>query len=224
MSRWEQRNVASAALTEPPWRSLGSFSRSPSAQVRPAARIESILRFEFTGLVVKAMKTGNRNIDDLAGLVISTKLACVLLKLTQPRLSQLEAAGWIARVAPGRWRLLDLVQGYVSSLKDETKRSSQTASLSRVQEARAREIEMRTARDSGQTVDMSDALALVDDVVGGFKADFDGLPARYTRNLEERRRLETEINDVFTRAANRLDAESDLARAGGTADQAEAEV
>jgi hypothetical protein len=166
------------------------------------------------------MKTGNRNIDDLADVVISTKLACVLLKLTQPRLSQLEAAGWITRVAPGRWRLLDLVQGYVASLKDDTKRSSQTATLSRVQEARAKEIEARTARDAGQTIAMSDALELVDVVVGGLKADLDGLPARFTRDMVERRKLEAEVNDVLTRCADRLDEEADDLNAGGTADQA----
>jgi hypothetical protein len=166
------------------------------------------------------MKTG----IDLASITLSTKQACVLLKLTQPRLSQLEQSGWIARCAPGRWRLLDLVQGYVSFLKDEEKRSSKTASLSRVQEARAKEIEMRTARDSAQTIDMSDALALVDDVVGGLKADLDGLPARVTRDLPLRRKIEAELNGILARSADRLDQEGDLAKAGGAAGPAASEM
>ena len=157
---------------------------------------------------------------DLDSIILSTKQAGVLLKLTQPRLSQLENAGFIARVGPGRWRLLDLVQGYIASLKDETKRSSQTATLSRVQIARAVAIEQKTAREAGQTVDLSDALAFVDDIVGPIMADLSGLPARYTRDMMERRKLEAELNDIRTRHADRLDKAADILQTGGEADPA----
>ncbi len=169
----------------------------------------------------KGNATGSRNVD-LAGLVISTKQAGVLLKLTQPRLSQLETAGWIARVGPGRWRLLDLVQGYIASLKDETKRNSQTVSLSRVQIARAVAIEQKTAREAGQTVDISDALAFVDDIVGPLMADMDGFPARVTRDMPMRRKIEVELNDLRTRHADRLDKAADVLQTGGEADPASA--
>jgi hypothetical protein len=161
-------------------------------------------------------------LTDLTNVTISTKLACVLLKLTQPRLSQLEQAGWIARVGQGRWPLLGLVQGYVASLKDETKRNSQTVSLSRVQEARAKEIEQRTAREAGQTVDMADALAFVDDIVGPLMADLDGFPARMTRDMPMRRKIESELNDLRTRHADRLDKAADILQTGGEADPASA--
>jgi hypothetical protein len=153
--------------------------------------------------------------DDVSTAIISTKLACVVLKLTQPRLAQLEQQGFIARTSPGRWRLVDLVQGYVKFLKEETKRRTGTASLSRVQEARALEIEQRTARNSARTIELEDAVGLVDSVIGGIRADLNGLPARCTRDLDERVKLEVEINDVLTRAADRLDQESAAAAAGG---------
>lgn len=171
--------------------------------------------------VKKEKAAGNHGVD-LAGFVISTQQAGVLLQLTQPRLSQLETAGWIARVGPGRWRLLDLVQGYIKSLKDDTKRSSQTATLSRVQEAPAKEIEQRTAREAGQTVDMSDALAFVDDIVGPLMADMDGFSARVTRDMPMRRKIEGELNDLRTRHADRLDKAADILQTGGEADPASA--
>jgi hypothetical protein len=152
--------------------------------------------------------------------IVATPVACQLLMLSRQRLDQLAAAGWIARVSKGRWRIVDLVQGYIRYLKDEERRASKTFTLSRVQEARANEIEARTARDAGQTIAMSDALELVDVVVGGLKADLDGLPARFTRDMVQRRKLETEVNDALTRCADRLDEEADDLKAGGAADPA----
>ena len=152
--------------------------------------------------------------------IVPTPIACQLLMLSRQRLDQLAADGWIARVAPGRWRIVDIVQGYIRFLKDEERRRSKTATLSRVQEARAAEIELRTARDSGQIIEMAEALALVDAVVGGLKADLDGLPARVTRDMTERRKLEAELHDVLTRSADRLEQEIDPLAAGGAVDPA----
>ena len=98
-------------------------------------------------------------------------------------------------------------------LRDDERRSSKSATLSRVPQARAVEIEQRTARASAQTVELSEALALVDVVIGEFEADLNGLPARLTRDMDKRRRLEAEINDIIARAADQLDPESaDLKR------------
>jgi hypothetical protein len=170
----------------------------------------------------KADATGSRDID-LAGLVISTNQAGVLLKLTQPRLSQLEQAGWIARVGPGRWRLIDLIQGYVGSLKDETKRSSQTATLSAVQAARAREIEMRIAREEHKLIDLDEALSVLDEIVGGMKSDFDGLAASVTRDPTLRSTIEVKVDEIYTRHADGLDQKARALRTSGTAIEADPE-
>ena len=144
----------------------------------------------------------------LAGVVLSSLQAAALILLTRARLYELVHAGWIKALAPNRFDPVEVAQGYIKFLRDEDRRSSKTATLSRVQEARAKQIEQRMARDAGTTIAMADALALVDDVVGGLKADLDGVPARCTRDLVQRRKLEAELNDCLTRAANRLDAEA----------------
>jgi hypothetical protein len=77
--------------------------------------------------------------------IIATEVACRLLMLSRQRLDQLAKDGWIARHAPGHWRLIDLVQGYIRFLRDEGRRTSVHAAGSRVRDARAREIEIRTA-------------------------------------------------------------------------------
>jgi hypothetical protein len=172
--------------------------------------------------MMKKGTSGNRDVD-LAGLVISTKLAGVLLKLTQPRLSQLEAAGFIARVGPGRWRLLDLVQGYIRSLKDDTKRSSQTVTLSAVQAARAREIEMRIAREEHKLIDLDEALSVLDETVGGMKADFDGLAASVTRDPALRSMIEVKVDEIYRRHADGLDQKARSLRTSGVAFSADPE-
>jgi hypothetical protein len=47
--------------------------------------------------------------------IIATEVACRLLMLSRQRLDQLAKDGWIARHAPGHWRLIDLVQGYIDT-------------------------------------------------------------------------------------------------------------
>jgi len=149
----------------------------------------------------------------LTDTIITSTDVSVLLGISLVRISEVERAGWMTRVEKGRWRLGDVVHGYIACLRDEKKRSTQTATLSRVQTARAEAIEAKTARENGQTIALADALELVDDVVGTLKGDLDGLPARVTRDMVARRRLEAELNDILGRAADRIEQQ-----AGGAAE------
>jgi hypothetical protein len=173
---------------------------------------------------MKSPKKNTVKAGPFGGIVLSSLQAATLILLTRARLYELVQAGWIRALAPNRYDPTEVAQGYIRFLKDDERRTSKTATLSRVQEARARQIEQRMAREAGQTIAMVDALALVDDVVGGLKADLDGVPARCTRDMTERRKLEDELNDCLTRAADRLDAEGNLLKAGGAVDPAAAEM
>jgi hypothetical protein len=153
-------------------------------------------------------------------VVITSSEAAKLIMVSLTTLYEYERDGWIKRVSgqQDQWRLVDVVQGRLRFLEDRAKRATQTASLTRVQEARAKEIEQRTAREAGQTVAVDDMLAFADDVYGPLKADLDGLSARYTRDMTERRKLEAEVNDLLTRHADRLDKAADLLQTSGEAD------
>ena len=151
--------------------------------------------------------TRSGQIDDEAG-IISTAVACQLLMLSRQRLDQLAAQGWVTRHSPGRWRTVALVQGYIRFMRDEGRRMSRSAAGSRVREARAKEIEVRTAERLGKLVPLEDFDAFVDLVCGLFRAELGGLPARFTRDLPTRRALEREINELLTRIADVLDAKS----------------
>jgi hypothetical protein len=152
--------------------------------------------------------------DDQAGAaaevaaadIITTEVACRLLMLSRRRLDQLAKGGWITRHAPGRWRVLDLVQGYVRFLRDEGRRTSKSAAESRVHDARAREIEARTAERLGKLVPLEDFDTFVDLVCGAIRAELSGLPARFTRDLVQRRALEREIQGLLERVADVVEA------------------
>src|SRR5256885_531691 len=98
--------------------------------------------------------------------IISTAVACQLLMLSRQRLDQLAKDGWIARDAPGHWRLLDLVQGYIRFLRDEGRRTSKSAADSRVRDARAAEIELRNAIRQRELITMAESMMAIDTVCG----------------------------------------------------------
>lgn len=146
---------------------------------------------------------------------ISTTGACQLLMLSRQRLDQLVQEGWIQRHIPGQWIAIDLVQGYIRFMRDESRRTSKSAAGSRVQDARAREIELRTARDEGRIVDMEDVEAVVADVLGTYHSELFGVPTACTRDLELRATIEKNLNGAIDRCRDRFEkAQRDL-RSGG---------
>jgi phage terminase Nu1 subunit (DNA packaging protein) len=154
-----------------------------------------------------------------AGL-ITTAVACQLLMLTRQRLDQLAAEGWIARHSAGRWRTVDLVQGYIRFMRDEGRRQNVKAADSRVRDARARDIEIRNAERLGRLVSVEELDAIIDEVCGAFRSELSGLPARVTRDLQMRRVIETEVHGVLARIAAIADANATRLEASRVADPA----
>jgi hypothetical protein len=138
--------------------------------------------------------------------VCSTRVACALLMLTQPRLYQLEKAGWFKRLGPNRWRVVDLVQGYIKFLKDEERRTSKTATLGRVQEARARGLERKNLIAEGKLCDVDEMLQDIDELISPLMGRLGGLPAECTRDLGMRAVIQQKIDAIRTEYADRAAA------------------
>jgi hypothetical protein len=100
-------------------------------------------------------------------------------------------------------------------LKDEQRNNSKSAAASRIQDARVAEIEMRNAIARREYVPVDDAQAAIDIVVGRVKSELTGLPARVTRDLDQRRKLETEVNGSLKRIADELAASAEYFAKGG---------
>lgn len=112
---------------------------------------------------------------------------------------------------------------YVSWLREQDRRSSKSAAESRVRDARAEEIMLRVRLRAGDLMQRSEHVDILDEVVGMFRAELSGLPARLTRDLQERGRIEQAVNDILDRiSAAAADTARNLAVARGTGDEANA--
>ena len=134
--------------------------------------------------------------------LIAIGQAARLLMISDERVRQLQKQGYIPR-APKRGvvPLVGAVQGYLRYLKDEERQSSKSAAASRVTDARTREIELRIAERQRDLIPQEDARAVIGEMAAMLKAEFVGLPARVTRDLDLRRTLEQEVDASFARLA-----------------------
>lgn len=126
--------------------------------------------------------------------------------LSAERIRQLIKQGFIEGAIPGRGKIPGTVPlrramlGVIRFGKDEARRTSKSASASRVQDARAREIELKTAEREGRLMAVEEVRAVVAEWGAILRTGFSGIPARITRDMTFRRKIETEIDDVFRQA------------------------
>jgi hypothetical protein len=153
--------------------------------------------------------------EDQQSDVISTEQASRLLMISGERIRQLVKMEYIPRIAKGRLPLVGVVQGYIRFLKDEERRSSKSATASRMQDAKASLIDINIKERLRQLVPVEDAQAAFDIVLGKVREEFDGLPARTTRDMELRRKLEAEVNDSLKRIADAIAASAEFFEKGG---------
>lgn len=144
----------------------------------------------------------------LASPILTTAQAAELLEITAERVRQLVKSDHIEKRGKDRIPLVSAVRGYIRFLKEDERRSSKSASASRVQDSRAREIDLKVAEREGRLIDVVEHRELFAEVFGTLKAGLAGVPARVTRDMDHRRRLETEIDDILRQAADRFEQAS----------------
>ena len=162
--------------------------------------------------------------SELSGL-IAIGQAARLLMISDERVRQLQKQGYIPR-APKRGvvPLVGAVQGYLRYLKDEERQTSKSAAASRVTDARTREIELRIAERQRDLIPQEDARAVIGEMAAMLKAEFVGLPARVTRDLDLRRTLEQEVDASFARLAASAERARSALVTGGLDLEAEPEA
>ena len=147
--------------------------------------------------------------------LITAEVAGRLLMITAERVHQLRRAGWIERAGDGHhFRLVDVVQGYIRFRDDADRRASKSSADGRVRDAKARDIEVRTAERLRDLVPLADAIDAMATVCGRVRAEFGGLAARITRDLTLRRQIDRDVNDCLTRIADGCDEEANALKNG----------
>jgi hypothetical protein len=141
-------------------------------------------------------------------LIVNGGEMAEILTIHQSRLTQLVREGALKRLGKTEYDLKDTVQAYIRHLRDQQKRQQVNTADNRIRDARARDIEARTAQRLGQLV----SLALYDEMIDGFagivRSEFAGMPAACTRNLPDRRVIERETNARLRRIAEYAMAQS----------------
>ena len=99
-------------------------------------------------------------------------------------------------------------------MKDDERRSAKSAADSRVRDARALEIELRIAERSRELIPVEDALNDMAELAGMVRSELAGLPARLTRIVAERQKVETEIDGVLSRLSQRAAEKAEGLEAG----------
>lgn len=127
------------------------------------------------------------------------------LDISQPRVAQFVGEG-VFKTLPSRKLDLDACRlAYIRWLRDETRRSTQSAAAARVQDARAKAIELRNARDEGKLWDAEETSAAISDVLGTFRHELGGVAAASTRDLTIREAINQHFDDAIDRCRARFE-------------------
>ena len=156
--------------------------------------------------------------DPLPDLVLTNDLAD-LLGVTPVYVRRISDAGFFPKAERNKFNLRQAVRGYIAHLKDDDRRSTKSASASRVHDARAEEIQLRTDERRKRLLAeaQAEALGIIDEYFGGLRADLNSLPARTTTDLAMRRKLQNGIDAAFAAANKKAIAAAVLAPESGPA-------
>lgn len=146
---------------------------------------------------------------------ITIEQAGRLLELSAERIRQLIKSGYIEKTRHGHTTLVSAVRGYVRFLKEAASDRTQNAAENRVREARAKEIEMRLARDARDLVAQDEALLAMTMLATFVAQQFQGLPARITRDMALRKVIEAELHGAQENIAAALGKLSGFVQDGG---------
>ena len=145
---------------------------------------------------------------------ISADVAAALIRVTPRRLRQLTTEGWIKREGHGQYTIRGVVQGFLAFRDDQIERAERRNMDCRIRDARAREIELRTARAEGELVPTDLVVAYAQSVVDAVMTKLRELPPRVTTNTSNQERLARMIEHIGVKTR---EAGSEIREAWGRA-------
>jgi hypothetical protein len=129
--------------------------------------------------------------------------------LATSRISQFVAEGWLKTTGKkAQYSWFDANQGYVRWLRDEDRKTSKSAADTRMRDAKAREIEVRTMQRLSRLVPLDIYEEMIDNIAGVVRSQFAGLAAACSRDLVLRRIIEREVNARLRRIAEHAMAQA----------------
>jgi hypothetical protein len=146
--------------------------------------------------------------------VLEAEKMAGLLEFSADYLRQLERAGRFAKLSHDRYSPPAVIKGVLAHMRDDARRINKTSAQTRVQEARAKEIELRTARDEGRLIEIESVEAVFADILGAYRSELAGVPAAATRDLAIRETISAALESAIDRCRARFAAAAEAARNG----------
>ena len=138
---------------------------------------------------------------------VSTADLAEILGVSARRVQQLAGSGVLRKLGHGEWLLPECVQAFVEhKVQSEIRRATKGEANGgdRLKEIKARREELKLAREERELVPLLDAIFAMDQVAGAIVLQMNNVPARFTRDLDERERLQAEIDDALQTVAERI--------------------
>ena len=127
---------------------------------------------------------------------LKTEQAASLIGVTDRYVRQLVQEGRIKRDANGVLTVFAVVSGYLEAKDREIEQIRLKAADNEVRRAKASLLNMSLAEKQRELVPRDETEEFVGLLIGEIVSRLQGLPARYTRDVSERRRLEDLISNV----------------------------
>jgi hypothetical protein len=135
---------------------------------------------------------------------VNVQQACALLKKSERWVQMRAKEGYIKNVK-GKYELISLF-GVIDYYEMLLAKASKSAAASRVTDARTREIELRIDERQRLLIPVEDARGVVAEHAAIARAEMLSLPAKITREMGLRRKIEHEVNQSLSRMAAKAKA------------------
>jgi phage terminase Nu1 subunit (DNA packaging protein) len=145
---------------------------------------------------------------------ISASVLARHLDCSRQWIARLVKEGVLAKRKDGSFDLDACRVKYIRHLRDADQRGSKSDAVARAQEARARSLELRNAKEEGRLIEFNDVEDVIGDIVAALSSELAGVPAGSTRDLGLREVIEGRMNDAINRCRSRFEAASKALRAG----------
>lgn len=121
---------------------------------------------------------------------------------SEGRLKRLVATGTIKELSRGRVGLVEAVRAFLDDLRAEVAENSATRAGEAARSARADAAQLRLAERRREVIPVEDAEAAIDFMAGEVNSSLIVLPARVTRDVRDRRKLDELVFALRARIAS----------------------
>ena len=129
---------------------------------------------------------------------------------------QLTTDNVIKSTGRGKYPFAASVQAYVAWVKAAQPRAPASDAKEAVLHERARSLRLQNDEREHRLVDTEEVIAVLDEIVGTYRTELDGLPARLTRDLVDRKHLAEVVDAISNRVCDKFEQRAAELRTNGS--------